>query len=139
MPGLLAIKKEFEELKPLKDAKITIELSITSQTAVLIQVLHALGARVQLCSSSVAGSQDTVVAALAESKTVSVFSYKGLTYLDFWIYGVDALTWENDSGPDIILSDGFDLLLLVTYGMDCSKYFKETGRLLTEDPTNKID
>ena len=90
------------------------------------------------CSSSVAGSQDTVVAALAESKLVSVFSYKGLTYLDFWIYGVDALSWEDNSGPDIILSDGFDLLLLVTYGMDCSKYYIENGRLLSEDPTHKI-
>lgn len=123
----------------MKDAKISIELSITSQTAVLIEVLHALGARVKLCSSSIGGSQETIIAALSESTIVEVYSYKDLTYLDFWMYGIQTITWEDNSGPDIILSDGFDLLLLITYGMDFSKYYRENGRLLTKDPHNKID
>ena len=83
MPGLMAIRKEFEGKKPLKGARIAGSLHMTIQTAVLIETLVDLGADVRWASCNIFSTQDHASAAIAESG-VPVFAYKGETLDEYW-------------------------------------------------------
>ncbi len=85
MPGLMAIRKEFEGKKPLKGARIAGSLHMTIQTAVLIETLVDLGADVRWASCNIFSTQDHAAAAIAESG-VPVFAYKGETLDEYWEY-----------------------------------------------------
>ena len=76
MPGLMALRKEYISIKPLKGARITGCLHLTIQTAVLIETLIALGARVRWSSCNIYSTQDHAAAAMAVSG-VPVFAWKG--------------------------------------------------------------
>ena len=85
MPGLMAIRKEFKKIQPLKGAKISGSLHMTIQTAVLIETLEELGAEVRWASCNVFSTQDHAAAAIAVNGT-PVFAFKGESLDDYWSF-----------------------------------------------------
>jgi adenosylhomocysteinase len=112
MPGLMALREEYGDTKPLKGARIAGCLHMTIQTAVLIETLEALGAEIRWSSCNIFSTQDQAAAAIADNGT-PVFAWKGETEEEFWwcieqtIFGPDG--WR----PNMILDDGGDLTLLM--------------------------
>jgi len=112
MPGLMALREEYGDSKPLQGARIAGCLHMTIQTAVLIESLEALGAEVRWSSCNIFSTQDQAAAAIADNGT-PVFAWKGETEEEFWwcieqtIFGPDG--WR----PNMILDDGGDLTLLM--------------------------
>ena len=108
MPGLMALREEFGDQKPLKDARIVGCLHMTIQTAVLIETLTALGAEVRWSSCNIFSTQDQAAAAIAAAG-IPVFAWKGETDEEFW-WCIDQ-TLEGPDGwkPNMILDDGGDL------------------------------
>jgi adenosylhomocysteinase len=115
MPGLMAIREEFGKTKPLKGARIAGSLHMTIQTAVLIETLQHLGARVRWASCNIFSTQDHAAAAIA-AKGTSVFAVKGETLEDYWDYTDRILDW-GDEYPNMILDDGGDATLFVHLGV----------------------
>ena len=136
MPGLMAVRTEFGPSQPLAGARITVSLSITVQTAVLVETLTALGAAVRLASCNIFSSQDDAAAALVVAG-VSVYGCKGETSAEFWWCLDQILDWTNDPqvagdlagagrlGPTSLLDDGGDLVYLIHQGLE----FERTGEL----------
>jgi len=124
MPGLLALRAEYLESQPLTGARVTGSLHMTVQTAVLIETLTALGAKVRWASCNVFSTQDEAAAAvvlgggtLDDPAGVPVFAVKGETVEEYWDYTDRALTWEGYDGPTLIVDDGGDATLLVHEGV----------------------
>ena len=115
MPGLMALRAEYGKKQPLKGARITGSLHMTIQTAVLIETLQALGAKVRWASCNIFSTQDHAAAAIAERGT-PVFAVKGETLEEYWDYTDRILDWGNGLGPNMILDDGGDATLLVHLG-----------------------
>ncbi|MCC7405453.1 MAG: adenosylhomocysteinase [Bdellovibrionales bacterium] len=108
MPGLMALRKEFGAKKPLKDVRITGCLHMTIQTAVLIETLIALGAKIRWSSCNIFSTQDHAAVAIAAAG-VPVFAWKGETEEEFnWCIEQTIVGWGKD-GFDLILDDGGDL------------------------------
>src|SRR6187200_2703412 len=120
MPGLMATRKEYGPKQPLKGARITGSLHMTIQTAVLIETLQALGAKVRWASCNVFSTQDHAAAAIAARGT-PVFAYKGESLEEYWDYIDRTLDWGNSEGPNMILDDGGDATLFVHLGYEASK------------------
>jgi len=120
MPGLMATRAEFGSKQPLKGARITGSLHMTIQTAVLIETLQALGAKVRWASCNVFSTQDHAAAAIAVRGT-SVFAYKGESLEEYWDYIDRTLDWGNSEGPNMILDDGGDATLFVHLGFEATK------------------
>ncbi|HMP90606.1 MAG TPA: adenosylhomocysteinase [Kiritimatiellia bacterium] len=114
MPGLMAIREEFGKSKPLKGARIAGSLHMTIQTAVLIETLQHLGAKVRWASCNIFSTQDHAAAAIA-AKGTPVFAYKGETLEEYWEYTDRILDWGNEY-PNMILDDGGDATLFVHLG-----------------------
>ena len=112
MPGLMATREEYGAQQPLKGARITGSLHMTIQTAVLIQTLEALGAKVRWASCNIFSTQDHAAAAIAASGT-PVFAFKGETLKEYWDFIDRTLDWGNSTGPNMILDDGGDATLFV--------------------------
>ncbi|WP_086805986.1 adenosylhomocysteinase [Streptomyces murinus] len=139
MPGLMAIRKEYAESQPLAGARVTGSLHMTVQTAVLIETLVALGARVRWASCNIFSTQDHAAAAIAvgpngtpdNPQGVPVFAWKGETLDEYWWCTEQALTWPDSptGGPNMILDDGGDATLLVHQGVAHQK----TGQLPPAD------
>ena len=108
MPGLMALREEFGESKPLAGARIAGCLHMTIQTAVLIETLTALGATVRWSSCNIFSTQDQAASAIAAAD-IPVFAWKGETDEEFW-WCIDQ-TIEGPDGwrPNMILDDGGDL------------------------------
>jgi adenosylhomocysteinase len=120
MPGLMATRAEFGSKQPLKGARITGSLHMTIQTAVLIETLQALGAKVRWASCNVFSTQDHAAAAIAVRGT-AVFAYKGESLEEYWDYIDRTLDWGNSEGPNMILDDGGDATLFVHLGYEATK------------------
>ncbi|MEU3664737.1 adenosylhomocysteinase, partial [Streptomyces sp. NPDC032940] len=120
MPGLMAIRKEYAEARPLAGARITGSLHMTVQTAVLIETLVALGAEVRWVSCNIFSTQDHAAAAIAAAG-IPVFAWKGETLEEYWWCTEQALTWPGQAGPNMILDDGGDATLLVHKGVEYEK------------------
>ncbi|MFG2903084.1 adenosylhomocysteinase [Streptomyces zaomyceticus] len=120
MPGLMAIRREYAEARPLAGARITGSLHMTVQTAVLIETLVALGAEVRWVSCNIYSTQDHAAAAIAAAG-IPVFAWKGETLEEYWWCTEQALTWPNADGPNMILDDGGDATLLVHKGVEYQK------------------
>jgi len=139
MPGLMAIRREYAEAQPLAGARITGSLHMTIQTAVLIETLTALGARVRWASCNIFSTQDHAAAAVAvgpdgtpeDPRGVPVFAWKGETLEEYWECTERALRWPGEDGtsagahspegwvgPNMILDDGGDATLLVHKGAE---------------------
>src|SRR5271155_5069548 len=83
MPGLMALRAEYGQQKPLKGARIAGCLHMTTQTAVLIETLTALGAEVTWSSCNIFSTQDQAAAAIAKTG-VPVFAWKGETEPEYY-------------------------------------------------------
>ncbi len=120
MPGLMAMREEYGESKPLAGARIMGSLHMTVQTAVLIETLVALGAEVRWVSCNIFSTQDHAAAAIAAAG-VPVFAWKGETLDEYWWCTEQALTWPGEDGPNMILDDGGDATMLVHKGTEFEK------------------
>ena len=110
MPGLIALREEYDKTKPLKGARISGSLHMTVQTAVLIETLLILGAEVRWASCNVFSTQDHAAAAMAKAG-VPVFAWKGMSDDEYW--WAQDMTLAFDSGPNMIIDDGGDLTMRV--------------------------
>ncbi|WP_069470151.1 adenosylhomocysteinase [Candidatus Marithrix sp. Canyon 246] len=108
MPGLMQLRAEYGDEKPLKDARIAGCLHMTVQTAVLIETLIALGAEVRWSSCNIFSTQDHAAAAIAD-QDIPVFAWKGETDEEFWWCIEQTIFGTNDWRPNMILDDGGDL------------------------------
>ncbi|MCR8825439.1 adenosylhomocysteinase [Pseudosulfitobacter koreensis] len=113
MPGLMALREEYGESKPLKGSRIVGSLHMTIQTAVLIETLVALGADVRWASCNVFSTQNHAAAAIAASG-VPVFAIKGQSLVEHWDYLDKSFMFEE--GPNLILDDGGDATLYILLG-----------------------
>ena len=140
MPGLMAIRQKYSSSKPLKGVKITGSLHMTVQTAVLIETLVSLGARVRWASCNIFSTQDHAAAAVVVGRPeaggsaekpagVPVFAWKGETLEEYWDCTYRALSFGDGSGPNLIVDDGGDATLLVHKGFEL-----EEGSSWTEEP-----
>ncbi len=120
MPGLMAIREEYAAKQPLKGARITGSMHMTIQTAVLIQTLEALGAKVRWASCNIYSTQDHAAAAIAASGT-PVFAYKGETLEEYWDYTHRIFEWSDGGYSNMILDDGGDATLLLHLGARAEK------------------
>ena len=114
MPGLMAIREEFADSKPLSGARIAGSLHMTIQTAVLIETLVALGASVRWASCNIFSTQDHAAAAIAATG-VPVFAFKGETLEEYWSY-TDRIFGFEAGDANMILDDGGDATLYVILG-----------------------
>jgi adenosylhomocysteinase len=133
MPGLMALRREYHDVQPLKGARISGSLHMTVQTAVLIETLVALGAEVRWASCNIFSTQDHAAAAVVvgphgtpeEPKGTPVFAWKGETLEEYWWAAEQMLTWpDNEAGPapaNMILDDGGDATMLVLRGAQYEK------------------
>ena len=115
MPGLMAIREEYSAGQPLKGARISGSLHMTIQTAVLIETLQALGARVRWASCNIYSTQDHAAAAIAADGT-SVFAVKGETLAEYWDFTHRIFAWPDSGYSTMILDDGGDATLLLHLG-----------------------
>ena len=120
MPGLMATREEYGSSQPLKGCRITGSLHMTIQTAVLIETLEALGAKVRWASCNIFSTQDHAAAAIA-AKGIPVFAYKGETLEEYWDYVDRIFNWGDDKGPNMILDDGGDATFFVHLGCQAEK------------------
>ena len=122
MPGLMAIREEFAAAQPLKGARITGSLHMTIQTAVLIQTLEALGAKVRWASCNIYSTQDHAAAAIADKGT-PVFAFKGESLDDYWEFTHRIFEWQGGENEqaNMILDDGGDATLLLHLGTRAEK------------------
>ena len=118
MPGLMSLRQEFGASQPLKGARITGSLHMTIQTAVLIETLTALGAKVRWATCNIFSTQDHAAAAIAATG-VPVFAVKGESLADYWDYVGDIFSWDGDvegQTSNIILDDGGDATMFALWG-----------------------
>ena len=133
MPGLMALREEFGPTQPLAGARIAGSIHMTVQTAVLIETLVALGARVRWASCNIFSTQDEAAAAVAVGigtvdapNGAPVFAWKGETLDEYWWCTERIFDWSAESaeagedwaGPNMILDDGGDATLLVHRGRE---------------------
>jgi adenosylhomocysteinase len=129
MPGLMALRREYEGVDPLRGARISGSLHMTVQTAVLIETLTALGAEVRWASCNIFSTQDHAAAAVvvgpggteSEPAGVPVFAWKGESATEYWWCTDRMLTWPDGHGPNMLLDDGGDATLLVHKGVQYEK------------------
>jgi len=132
MPGLVALQEKYAAEKPLRGARITGSLHMTIQTAMLIETLRVLGARVRWASCNIFSTQDHAAAAVADSGT-PVFAYKGESLREYWEFTDRALDWGNGRGPNLIVDDGGDATLFVHLGYRA----EENPAVLDRKPTSE--
>jgi adenosylhomocysteinase len=135
MPGLMALRKEYGESKPLAGARISGSLHMTIQTAVLIETLTTLGAEVRWASCNIFSTQDHAAAAVVvgphgtvdSPEGVPVFAWKGETLEEYWWCTEQMMTWPDGAdgtkydGPNMILDDGGDATMLLHKGVEFEK------------------
>jgi len=117
MPGLMSVREKYGPQKPLKRLKVTGSLHMTIQTAMLIETLYELGADIRWASCNIFSTQDHAAAAIVKNNTAKVFAWKGETLEDYWWCTEQALTWPDETGPDLIVDDGGDATLFVHQGV----------------------
>jgi adenosylhomocysteinase len=112
MPGLMALRREYGDSKPLAGARIAGCLHMTIQTAVLIETLTHLGATVRWSSCNIFSTQDHAAAAVAAAGT-PVFAWKGMDETEFWWCIEQTVRGPDGWTPNLILDDGGDLTVLM--------------------------
>ncbi|MCO5051069.1 MAG: adenosylhomocysteinase [Verrucomicrobiae bacterium] len=117
MPGLMSVRKKYAKQQPLKGVRITGSLHMTIQTAVLIETLVALGAKVRWASCNIFSTQDHAAAAIAATGT-PVFAWKGEALEEYWELTLKAILFPGDQGPQLVVDDGGDVTLLIHKGYE---------------------
>jgi len=117
MPGLMSVRAQYAKTKPLQGVRVAGSLHMTTETAVLIETLKALGADVRWASCNIFSTQDDAAAAIAKTNT-PVFAWKGETLEEYWDCTWRMLTWPNGAGPELIVDDGGDATLLIHKGYE---------------------
>ena len=112
MPGLMALRDEYEGKNPLQGARIAGCLHMTIQTAVLIETLIDLGATVRWSSCNIFSTQDHAAAAIAAAG-IPVFAWKDESEEEYWRAIDQTLFWPGGEGLNMLLDDGGDLTLVV--------------------------
>lgn len=112
MPGLMQLREEYKESKPLSGARIAGCLHMTIQTAVLIETLIDLGASVRWSSCNIYSTQDQAAAAIAK-ENIPIFAWKGETEEEFWWCIEKTIDGPDGWKPNMILDDGGDLTKLI--------------------------
>ena len=120
MPGLMSLRTKYGKEQPLKDVRIMGSLHMTIQTAVLIETLSSLGAKVRWASCNIFSTQDHAAAAIAESG-IPVFAWKGESLEEYWWCTERALDFGNGLGPQMIVDDGGDATMMVHIGNAAEK------------------
>ncbi len=128
MPGLMELRREYADVAPLKGARISGSLHMTTQTAVLIETLVSLGAEVRWASCNIFSTQDHAAAAIVvgpygtpeEPKGIPVFAWKGESLEEYWWCAEQMLTWP-DEPANMILDDGGDATMMVLRGAQFEK------------------
>ena len=150
MPGLMALREKHGAEKPLKGARIAGSLHMTIQTAMLIETLQILGAKVRWASCNIYSTQDHAAAAVAVKGT-PVFAVKGESLEEYWEYTDKIFDWGNGKGPNMILDDGGDATMFVQLGVQAETkpavldrkpgspeekvFFAQLKKALKKDPT----
>jgi len=117
MPGLMQIRAKYAPLQPLAGVRVSGSLHMTKETAVLIETLAALGAKVRWASCNIFSTQDDAAAAIAASG-IPVFAWKGESLEEYWDCTLDMLTHPGMLGPELIVDDGGDATLLIHKGVE---------------------
>jgi len=141
MPGLMALREEYQGQKPLAGARIMGSLHMTVQTAVLIETLVELGADVRWVSCNIFSTQDHAAAAVVvgkdgtpeDPKGVAVYAWKGETLEEYWWCTAQALKWPGGETPNLILDDGGDATMLVVKGAG----YEDAGEIPAFDEANE--
>ena len=124
MPGLMALREEYRDEKPLKGTRIAGSLHMTIQTAMLIETLIELGANVRWASCNIYSTQDHAAAAMA-ADGVPVFAFKGESLDDYWEFTHQIFNWgageKEEDFANMILDDGGDATLLLHLGAKAEK------------------
>ena len=115
MPGLMALRDQYEGKQPLKGARIAGCLHMTIQTAVLIETLAELGAELRWSSCNIFSTQDQAAAAIADVG-IPVFAIKGETLEDYWAYVDKIFDWPDGQPANLILDDGGDATMYILLG-----------------------
>ena len=134
MPGLMAVREEYAETKPLAGARISGSLHMTIQTAVLIESLGALGADVRWASCNIFSTQDHAAAAIAAAE-IPVFAWKGETLEEYW-WCTDQAVKFPEGGPQVLVDDGGDATLIIHMGYEAEEAFARDGSLPDPDSTD---
>ncbi len=129
MPGLMASRDEFGAEQPFAGVRISGSLHMTVQTAVLIETLQALGAKLRWASCNIYSTQDHAAAAIAREGSAAVFAWEGETLEEYWDCTLAALVWPDGDGADLLVDDGGDATLLIHEGVDAEDAFAKDGTL----------
>lgn len=133
MPGLMALREQYGQSKPLAGARIVGSLHMTVQTAVLMETLIALGAQLRWASCNIFSTQDHAAAAMVKAG-IPVFAYKGETPQEYWEYAHRIFEWPAGEEANMILDDGGDATALLVLGskaeqdisvLDCPQHEEE--------------
>ena len=135
MPGLMSIREEYGDSKPLTGSRIAGCLHMTIQTAVLIETLVHLGAQVTWSSCNIFSTQDQAAAAIAKTG-VPVFAWKGMNEDEFdWCIEQTLHAFEDGKPLNMILDDGGDLTNMV---LDRYPHLVKDIRGLSEETTTGV-
>lgn len=145
MPGLMALREEYAEEQPLAGARISGSIHMTTQTAVLIETLVALGAEVRWASCNIFSTEDAAAAAVVVGQDgtpdnpqgASVFAWKGESLDEYWWCLKQVFSWGEGVYPNMILDDGGDATSAVIKGME----FEKAGAVpasQADDPDEQI-
>ncbi|KGF22812.1 adenosylhomocysteinase [Corynebacterium tuscaniense] len=140
MPGLMQLRREYAEEQPLAGARIAGAIHMTTQTAVLIETLTALGAEVRWASCNIFSTEDPAAAAIVVGKNgtpenpqgVPVFAWKGETLDEYWWCMNQIFSWGEGVLPNMILDDGGDATMAVIKGAE----FENAGAVPSNDDTD---
>ncbi|MAU86814.1 MAG: adenosylhomocysteinase [Alphaproteobacteria bacterium] len=130
MPGLISLRNEYLNEKPLLGAKIVGCLHMTIQTAVLIETLVQLGAEVRWASCNIFSTQDHAAAAIA-NMNIPIFAFKNETLEEYWEFVDKIFDWPNGN-PNLILDDGGDASIYIILG---ARY--EQDKTVLDNPQNE--
>merc|ERR1712063_86251 len=128
MPGLMATRAEYGPSKPFDGMNISGSLHMTIQTGLLIETVHALGAKVRWASCNIFSTQDHAAAAIAKAGH-AVFAWKGETLPEYWWCTEQMMIVPGKDGCDLLVDDGGDATLLIHKGKELEEKFAKDGTL----------
>merc|ERR1719152_257381 len=139
MPGLMNCRTEFGPSQPFKGLDICGSLHMTVQTAVLIETLEAMGAKVRWASCNIFSTQDHAAAAIAKAGTATVFAWKGETLAEYWWCTEQMMTVPGADGCDLLVDDGGDATLLIHKGKEFEEKYAKDGSLPDPNSTDNAE